>query len=85
MTSELRGPVSDDICYATTNRQDALKAIAEESDLVRVVGLTAGASAPSRPVDAVIATLAEFGPATVGERELTRETTHFTLPAAVRH
>jgi 4-hydroxy-3-methylbut-2-enyl diphosphate reductase len=34
----LRGPASDDICYATTNRQDALKAIAEEADLVLVVG-----------------------------------------------
>ncbi|GAB3452725.1 hypothetical protein GCM10027570_31260 [Streptomonospora sediminis] len=34
----LRGPASDDICYATTNRQDSLKAIAEESDLVLVVG-----------------------------------------------
>jgi hypothetical protein len=36
----LRGPTSDDICYATTNRQDALTAIAEESDLVLVVGST---------------------------------------------
>lgn len=34
----LRGPASDDICYATTNRQDALRAIAQESDLVLVVG-----------------------------------------------
>lgn len=34
----VRGPASDDICYATTNRQDALKAIAEEADLVLVVG-----------------------------------------------
>lgn len=34
----LRGPGSDDICYATTNRQDALRAIATESDLVLVVG-----------------------------------------------
>ncbi|KII00311.1 hypothetical protein LP52_01725 [Streptomonospora alba] len=34
----LRGPASDDICYATTNRQDALSAIAEEADLVLVVG-----------------------------------------------
>lgn len=34
----LRGPASDDICYATTNRQDALRAIAEESDVVLVVG-----------------------------------------------
>jgi 4-hydroxy-3-methylbut-2-enyl diphosphate reductase len=34
----LRGPASDDICYATTNRQDALRAVAEEADLVLVVG-----------------------------------------------
>ncbi|MGH3924257.1 MAG: 4-hydroxy-3-methylbut-2-enyl diphosphate reductase, partial [Pseudonocardiaceae bacterium] len=36
----LRGPASDDICYATTNRQDALAAIAEESDVVLVIGST---------------------------------------------
>ena len=122
----LRGPASDDICYATTNRQDALTAIAEESDLVLVigsmnssnsvrlvelahrhgtpsylindagdirpewldgvgvVGLTAGASAPPRLVDAVITALAELGPLTVVEREITRETVHFTLPSTVR-
>lgn len=34
----LHGPASDDIWYATTNRQDALTAIAAESDLVLVVG-----------------------------------------------
>lgn len=34
----LRGPGSDDICYATTNRQEALARIAEEADLVLVVG-----------------------------------------------
>jgi 4-hydroxy-3-methylbut-2-enyl diphosphate reductase len=131
----LRGPGSDDICYATTNRQDALTAIAAESDLVLVVGsanssnsvrlvelarrhgtpsyliddagdirpewldgvgvvgLTAGASAPPRLVDAVITALEQLsqiaGSAggdriTVVERETTRETVHFTLPAAVR-
>src|ERR687893_17881 len=116
----LRGPASDDICYATTNRQDALQAIAAESDLVLVigstnssnsvrlvelarrhgrpsyliddpsdiqpqwldgvgvVGLTAGASAPPRLVDAVIAALAQLGSVTVVERETTRETVHFT-------
>ncbi|GAB3587738.1 hypothetical protein GCM10027445_68170 [Amycolatopsis endophytica] len=121
-----RGPASDDICYATTNRQDALKVIARESDLVLVVGsgnssnsvrltelaqragtparliddardirpgwlsgvakigLTAGASAPPRLVDSVIAALGGLGPVTVAEREITRETIHFTLPAAVR-
>ncbi|MET0134754.1 MAG: 4-hydroxy-3-methylbut-2-enyl diphosphate reductase [Kibdelosporangium sp.] len=119
-----RGAASDDICYATTNRQDSLKAIAQESDLVlvvgsanssnsvrlvelarrcgttsyliddvgdirpewlegvRVVGVTAGASAPPGLVDQVVAAL---GPATVQERETTRETIYFTLPAAVRH
>ena len=33
-----RGPGSDDICYATTNRQLAVRAIAAESDLVLVAG-----------------------------------------------
>ncbi len=35
---EARGPGSDDICYATTNRQLAVRAIATESDLVLVAG-----------------------------------------------
>jgi len=34
----LADPPSDDICYATQNRQAAVKAIAAESDLVLVVG-----------------------------------------------
>ena len=34
----LVGPSSDDICYATQNRQQALKAVARASDLVLVVG-----------------------------------------------
>ena len=35
---ELADPPSDDICYATQNRQVAVKKIARESDLVVVVG-----------------------------------------------
>jgi len=31
-------PRKDDICYATTNRQEAVKAIAEAADLVLVIG-----------------------------------------------
>jgi len=34
----LNNPPSDDICYATQNRQDAVKAIADRSDVVVVVG-----------------------------------------------
>ena len=35
---ELAGPVKEDICYATTNRQAAVKAIADRSELIVVVG-----------------------------------------------
>ncbi|WP_412539046.1 4-hydroxy-3-methylbut-2-enyl diphosphate reductase [Longispora sp. K20-0274] len=122
----IQGPPSDDICYATTNRQEALAAIAAESDLVlvvgsanssnsvrlvevarrhgvpgylidgpgelrpewladaRVVGLTAGASAPPRLVEEVVAALSGLGPVTVTERETSRETVHFTLPTGLR-
>jgi 4-hydroxy-3-methylbut-2-enyl diphosphate reductase len=35
---EIQGPRKDDICYATQNRQDAVKSLAAETDLVLVVG-----------------------------------------------
>ena len=34
----IQGPKKDDICYATQNRQDAVKALADVCDLVIVVG-----------------------------------------------
>ena len=36
--SKHQGPKKDDICYATQNRQDAIKQLALESDLVIVIG-----------------------------------------------
>ena len=36
----IQGPRKDDICYATQNRQDAVKTLAGEVDLVLVVGST---------------------------------------------
>jgi 4-hydroxy-3-methylbut-2-en-1-yl diphosphate reductase len=35
---KLRGPDREDICYATTNRQQAVREIARDCDLVLVVG-----------------------------------------------
>jgi 4-hydroxy-3-methylbut-2-enyl diphosphate reductase len=35
---DIKGPRGEDICYATTNRQNAVKAIAEDTDLVLVIG-----------------------------------------------
>ncbi len=37
---ELAGPKASDICYATQNRQDAVRALAAECDVVLVVGST---------------------------------------------
>jgi len=37
---DLAGPGSDDICYATSNRQEAVKALASECELMLVIGST---------------------------------------------
>ncbi|NVI89298.1 4-hydroxy-3-methylbut-2-enyl diphosphate reductase [Actinomadura sp. BRA 177] len=120
------GPHTGDICYATTNRQEAVVGVARGSDLVlvvgsanssnsrrlvevaeshgtpavlidgpgdvplgrlagaRVVGLTAGASAPPAVLDAVIDVLRGLGPVETEEHTVTVETTEFTLPKEVR-
>jgi len=116
-------PHKEDICYATTNRQDAVKAIAEGCDVLlvigsanssnsvrlvevalkagvrsaylidnaskfdpawiegaRVVGVTAGASAPELLVQGLIHRMAEDYEVTVEEVAPTRETVTFKLP-----
>ena len=34
----IKGPVKEDICYATTNRQKAVKEIAKNCDLFFIIG-----------------------------------------------
>jgi 4-hydroxy-3-methylbut-2-enyl diphosphate reductase len=123
---EIAGPHKEDICYATTNRQEAVKAIAPRSDVVlvigapnssnsmrlvevasragvkrsslvqrasdidwsmigdaRVVGLTAGASAPDVLIQEVIDAFRSRYDVTVEETETARETVQFRLPRAL--
>ncbi|RKF20922.1 4-hydroxy-3-methylbut-2-enyl diphosphate reductase [Alginatibacterium sediminis] len=122
----IQGPRKDDICYATQNRQDAVKNLAEKSDVVlvvgsknssnsnrlrekaeksgaqsylidsaqdiqdqwlhgvKVVGLTAGASAPEVLVQQVVDDLKKRGGMTVNENPGRQENTTFEVPAELR-
>ncbi len=116
-------PYKEDICYATTNRQMAVKAIAEKCDLLmvlgsvtssnskrlvevgdkagaekamlissaesidwavvdaaKVIGLSAGASAPEYLTDGVIAALRSKYDIDMQEVEVTKEKVIFRLP-----
>ena len=119
------GPKKDDICYATQNRQDAVKALAEQSDVLivvgspnssnsnrlrevasnlgipaymlddaadlkpewvegkKVVGVTAGASAPEVLVEAVVQRLRSLGAESVVELDGISEKVTFPLPKAL--
>ncbi len=119
-------PHKEDICYATTNRQDAMKAIAPRASVVfvigapnssnsvrlvevakragaknailiqrasdidwslvegaKVVGLSAGASAPEVLVDEVLAVFRQRFIVTLEEASVTREDVAFNLPRAL--
>lgn len=122
---EIAAPHKEDICYATTNRQEAVKAIAARAEAmlvlgsanssnsvrlaevgqragarayliddasaldlawiagVRVLGVTAGASAPEVLVQGVIDRLSGTYQVTVEEIDTARETVTFKLPRAV--
>jgi 4-hydroxy-3-methylbut-2-enyl diphosphate reductase len=122
----IHGPKKEDVCYATTNRQQAVKAIAARCDAmlvvgapnssnsqrlvevarklgcekamlvqradeidwahlegVRVLGVTAGASAPDILVEEVIATCRERYEVTMEEISVTSENVQFKLPRAL--
>ena len=118
----IRAPRADDICYATSNRQAAVKAIAGECDAmlvigatnssnslrlvevaerqgiparliqrssdldlawlegIRVLGISAGASAPEILVRELVQRLGDHYTITEREVETTRETIAFKLP-----
>ncbi len=118
----IAGPRKNDICYATQNRQDAVKNLAVQCDLVlvvgspnssnsnrlkeiaeklgtpsylidgaddiqrewvngrRLIGVTAGASAPAVLVDEVIARLKSWGVDRVREGDGREERVVFSLP-----
>ena len=118
----LAAPRHDDICYATSNRQQALREIASDCDLVLVVGsvnssnslrlvevanragstaylvddagdvdlawlrgvrrigITAGASAPPRLVDELVAALSAMGATRIREHHSVDEDVRFGLP-----
>jgi 4-hydroxy-3-methylbut-2-enyl diphosphate reductase len=121
------GPNKEDICYATTNRQMAVKEIAPKSDAVlvigspnssnsnrlvevakaygcsnahlvqddqdipwqslndvRVLGLTAGASAPDILIENVISALKKVFEVQVEEVVLTQENVVFNIPRILR-
>jgi 4-hydroxy-3-methylbut-2-en-1-yl diphosphate reductase len=119
---EIATPHKEDICYATTNRQEAVKSVAARSDVLlvlgsanssnsvrlaevgsragarayliddaggldlawlagaKVVGVTAGASAPEMLVQGVMDRLSESFTLSVEEIGATRETVTFKLP-----
>lgn len=120
--SNIVGPETRDICYATQNRQTAVRELSELVDVIlvvgaknssnsnrlreigsetgvpsyliadstefdpqwvsdaRVVGITAGASAPEVLVDGVIEALGQLGPVEVSTLSGRQETIEFRLP-----
>ena len=123
---EIHGPDVKDICYATQNRQHAMRELAEKSDVLlvlgaknssnsnrlreigedmnipsyliddadglqpgwiagkRVVGITAGASAPEALVDELIAKLRTLSDIEVEMLDGVTENIHFKLPRQLK-
>ena len=90
----IRNPHKEDICYATTNRQTAVKdayMVDNAGYLQREwfegkhkVGVTAGASAPEVLVREVLQTIQQWGHETIREGEGAEESIVFVLPKELR-
>ena len=122
----IKGPRREDICYATQNRQDAVKRLAQKSDIVlvvgsqnssnsnrlrelaerlgcpsylvdsadeikpewvedkKIIGVTAGASAPEILVEQVMHRLKDWGATSSEELIGEEETIVFALPKEMR-
>lgn len=123
----IQGPKKNDICYATQNRQDAVKQLAERCDLVlvvgspnssnsnrlkevaerigtqayliddesqieqswlegkKVIGITAGASAPEVLVQNVIKSLKDWGAGELENMDGLVEKISFSIPKELQH
>ncbi|WP_397571827.1 4-hydroxy-3-methylbut-2-enyl diphosphate reductase [Schlesneria sp. T3-172] len=68
---KIESPPKEDICYATTNRQDAVKQLAQRSDIVIVVG--SQNSSNSRRLQEIGALLGKPSHLIDGAQELQRE------------
>ncbi len=122
----IQGPRKDDICYATQNRQDAVKTLAGRCDVMlvvgspnssnsnrlreiaakqgvpaylvdaadqidrqwleskKIIGITAGASAPETLVNGVVEQLRAWGAELVEESQGKAENVTFSLPRALQ-
>ncbi|MDT7783969.1 MAG: 4-hydroxy-3-methylbut-2-en-yl diphosphate reductase [Pseudonocardiales bacterium] len=68
--TDLRGPGTDDICYASQNRQDGVRAIVGRCDLVLVVGSTNSSNSIR---------MVEVARRLGGRAELVPDVTHFDI------
>ncbi len=75
----ITGPRTDDICYATTNRQAAIKQMAGQCDLVLVIGSTNSSNSQR-----LVEFFRQRGVQDISEFEVVSEDVRFMLPKKIR-